>query len=83
VSEDEIRRFGDIVILKRLSLLLADSKYVSDAVVLAMDGVVGSNGELDLQETEIYIPGDFIADNAGRFGNIKYGASINPYRKAS
>lgn len=83
VSEDELRRYGDIVILKRLSLLLADSKYVSDAVVLAMDGVVGSNGELDPQETEVYIPNEFIAGNAGRFGNIKYGASINPYRNDS
>lgn len=83
VSEDELRRFGDIVILKRLSLLLADSKYVSDAVVLAMDGVVGSNGELDPQQTEIYIPNEFIAENVGRFGNIKFGASINPYRKDS
>jgi hypothetical protein len=83
VSEYELRTFGDIVILKRLSLLLADSKYVTEAVVLALDGVVGSNGELDPQETEVYIPNEFIAGNAGRFGNIKYGASINPYRKDS
>jgi hypothetical protein len=83
VSEDELRRFGDIVILKRLSLLLANSRCVSEAVVLAMDGVVGKDGELDAQATEIYIPNEFIAGNVGRFGNIIYGASINPYRRDS
>jgi predicted TIM-barrel fold metal-dependent hydrolase len=49
-------------------------------VVLAMDGVIDSNGELATGETELYIPNAFVARECGRYPNLLFGASINPLR---
>ncbi len=80
VTEKDLLREGDGLILKRLSESLSQSRSVSSAVVLAMDGVVGEDGELDLQNTELYIPNDFVATEVQKYPNLLFGASINPYR---
>lgn len=80
VTEKELEREGDGLILKKLSQSLVESRTVSAAVVLAMDGVIGEDGELDLKRTEIYIPNDFLAKEIQQYPNLLYGASINPYR---
>jgi predicted TIM-barrel fold metal-dependent hydrolase len=46
-----------------------------------MDGVVTEDGELDHSRTEAYIPNDFLAREVKRFPNLRFGASINPYRR--
>lgn len=81
VTERELEREGDSLILQRLSRTLADSHSVKAAVVLAMDGVIDENGELDRSRTEVYIPNDFLARETKRYPNLLFGASINPYRK--
>lgn len=81
VTEQELEREGDALILQRLSRTLTESHHVKTAVVLAMDGVVDENGELDRSRTEVYIPNDFLAREAKRYPNLLFGASINPYRK--
>jgi uncharacterized protein len=81
VTEKELRKEGDGLILRRLSEELARSRRVAAAVVLAMDGVVDENGELDRAKTEIYIPNDFVAAETRRYPNLLFGASINPYRR--
>lgn len=81
VSERELRKEGDPLVTKRLSEALAGSRRVSRAVLLAMDGVVSGNGELDAGRTEIYIPNAFAADQVRRFPNLLFGASINPNRR--
>lgn len=83
VTEGELKECGDFIILKHLSQLLEESEQVSKAVILAMDGVIGIDGEIDISRTEIYIPNEFIANNVNKFDNLLYGASINPYRKDS
>jgi uncharacterized protein len=80
INQAELMREGDDLVLRSLSLLLAGSRRVTAAVVLAMDGVVGDRGELDRYQTEIYIPNDFIAAEVRRYPNLLFGASINPYR---
>ena len=80
VTEKELLQDGDALIMKRLSESVAQSRTVSAAVVLAMDGVVGDNGELDQAKTEIYIPNEFVAKEISRYPNLLVGASINPYR---
>ena len=80
VTEQELQREGDGLILRRLSEGLARSRDVAAAVVLAMDGVVGGDGELDRAKTEIYIPNEFVARETSRYPNLLFGASINPYR---
>jgi hypothetical protein len=81
VTDQEVEQEGDILILQRLSASLAASRRVTEAVVLAMDGVVGEDGELDTANTEIYIPNEFLAAATRRYSNLLFGASINPYRR--
>jgi hypothetical protein len=81
VTESELARQGDILVLRRLSASLHQSRRVASAVILAMDGVVGANGELDRALTEIYIPNDFVCAAIKEFPNLLLGASINPYRR--
>ncbi len=81
VTEDELLREGDGLILTRLSETLSESHSVSAAVVLALDGVVDADGNLDLRKTEAYIPNEFIAEETAKYPNLLFGASINPYRR--
>jgi hypothetical protein len=80
VTEDEILREGDGLVLTRLSERLAASHHVNRAVILALDGVVDANGELDRAQTEIYVPNEFLAAEVAKHPNLSWGASINPYR---
>jgi hypothetical protein len=81
VTERELLQEGDGLILQRISETLAGSRRVSAAVILAMDGVAGSDGELDEDGTEIYIPNEFVAAEVRRHSNLRFGVSINPYRR--
>ena len=81
VTEQELRREGDALVLRRLSENLAKSQRVAAAVVLAMDGVVGEDGALDRSRTEIFIPNEFIAAQTRLYPNLILGASINPQRR--
>lgn len=80
VSRKEIEQQGDGVVADRISQSLAQSKYVSKAVLLALDGVVGADGQLDTNRTEVYVPNEFVAEMAARHTNLLFGASVNPYR---
>jgi hypothetical protein len=80
VSEAELVQHGDGLVLERLSQGLEQSRQVSAAVILAMDGVVDGRGNLDRERTEIYIPNDFLARECRSYPNLLFGASINPYR---
>jgi hypothetical protein len=80
VTEKEILREGDSLVLTRLSERLAGSRHVGRAVVLALDGVIDAHGELDLAHTEVYVPNEFLAAEVPKHPNLLWGASINPYR---
>ncbi len=83
VTETEMIEKGDAIIIERLSRELAESSYVGSAVVLAMDGAIGDDGELDTDRTELYIPNEYVANEVRKYDNLHFGASINPYRKDS
>jgi predicted TIM-barrel fold metal-dependent hydrolase len=80
VSEKEVKEKGDSIIIKRFSEELSQSEYVKAAVVLAMDGVIGESGGLDIERTEVYIPNDYVLRQTRKYDNLLFGASINPYR---
>jgi predicted TIM-barrel fold metal-dependent hydrolase len=80
VSQKEILAQGDGLVGDRISQSLAQSKYVSKAVLLALDGVVGADGKLDTNRTEVYVPNEFVAEMAAQHTNLLFGASVNPYR---
>jgi len=81
VIQKDLEKNGDSYVFKLLSKKIRSSKYVNSAVVLALDGVVGNDGALDYQKTEVYIPNSFVASETAKFNNLYYGASINPDRK--
>ncbi|MFH1029387.1 MAG: amidohydrolase family protein [Pseudomonadota bacterium] len=80
VSESELLLHGDGLVLERLSKRLGESRQVSAAVVLAMDGVVDAQGQLDEAATEIHIPNEFLGRECHKYPNLLFGASINPGR---
>jgi predicted TIM-barrel fold metal-dependent hydrolase len=81
VSQKEIMKSGDGLVGDRISASLARSKCVSRAVLLALDGVVDADGNLDTNRTEVYVPNEFVAETAARHTNLLFGASVNPYRR--
>jgi predicted TIM-barrel fold metal-dependent hydrolase len=81
VSQKQILKQGDGLIGDRISESLAQSRYVSRAVLLALDGVVDADGNLDTNRTEVFVPNEFVAEMAGRHTNLLFGASVNPYRR--
>jgi predicted TIM-barrel fold metal-dependent hydrolase len=81
LSQSELEKEGDNLLADRVAQLLARSRFVKKAVVLALDGVVGKDGMLDRNRTEIYVPNEFVANAVARHGNLLFGASVNPYRK--
>ena len=50
-------------------------------VLLAMDSIYDSSGQLDLGETLFLIPNDYILSVASETEKLVPGASVNPYRK--
>ncbi|MDH3997460.1 MAG: amidohydrolase family protein [Desulfuromonadales bacterium] len=80
LTEREMKLHGDRLVFQRLSEMLDQSRGVKAAVVLALDGVIDEAGELDLTQTETYVPNDFVASGITRYPNLLYGASVNPYR---
>ncbi|MDH3347676.1 MAG: amidohydrolase family protein [Desulfobulbaceae bacterium] len=80
VTRDELMERGDSLLIERLSANLAQSRYVDAAVALALDGVVGEDGNLDYSKTEVYIPNSYVQSEVARHDNLYFGASINPYR---
>lgn len=81
ITEKDLEREGDAIVVKRISKMAAASRLVEKAVILAMDGVIDEKGNLDMKKTEIYIPNAYVAEQARRYPNLLFGASINPYRK--
>lgn len=81
VSQNELEQKGDRYVVAHLSKQLANSKRVAKAVVLAIDGRVTRDGELDRMQTEFYVANEFVAAETAKYENLLFGASINPYRK--
>ncbi len=81
VSEDELISEGDQLLFKKLSKRIAQSKVVKQSVILALDGFVGVDGQLDRQQTQLYVPNEYVAQQTALYDNLLFGASINPNRK--
>jgi len=81
VTRAELDAKGDAVILDRISERLAQSHHVGQAVILALDGAVDDQGELDRARTEVYVPNEYLATEVAKRPNLLFGASVNPYRR--
>ncbi len=69
---------------KYINDLLAElrgSRYVARAVLLAMDGVYGQNGNADLTNTDFLVSNDYVLQVTKSFPNdFLAGVSVNPMR---
>ena len=80
-SKEDIKNRNDAAIFSKAHMLVKDSRYISRAIVLAMDGIYDSQGELDKARTQVYFPNEYIAQQVKQYENLLFGASINPNRK--
>lgn len=80
-TRTELEAKGDSLLVDQIAANLSANTRISKAVVLAMDGAVNDQGELDTERTEIYVPNEFIARETARHTNLLFGASINPLRQ--
>ncbi len=81
VTRERLEKEGDGLPIRLISEHIATARQVDGAVILALDGVVDETGELDLGQTEVYIPNEFVAAETARYDNLYFGASVNPHRK--
>ena len=80
VSLEEIETHGDALLIARISEHIERSERIDKAVVLAMDGVVGANGRIDREATQIFVPNELVARETAKYDNLLFAASVNPYR---
>jgi hypothetical protein len=80
VKREELEKYGDALVVERLSEKLSASSRVNRAVILAIDGAINSKGELDHELTEVYVPNKYVAAQARAYPNLLFGASVNPAR---
>jgi hypothetical protein len=81
VTVAELEREGDQLVLCRLAGKLAASRSVDQAVILALDSVVDSSGRPQPEESELIIPNAFVVAGCRAHPNLRFGASVNPYRR--
>ncbi len=81
VTEAELEEHGDRLVIQRISERVAASQHVDQVVVLALDGVMNEQGELDRDRTEFHVPNEFVAREVAKHTNLLWGASVNPLRR--
>lgn len=84
VSEKELEENGDQILIKKLNDKITQSKYIDQAIVLAMDGVINEKTKtLDKKLTQVYVSNEYVASQTAKYPNLLFGASINPNREDS
>lgn len=83
LTKEDVENKRDEVVFETAHRIVSESKYVSHAVILALDGVYTDQGELDLERTQVYVPDAFIHRQVSKYDNLWYGPSINPMRKTA
>jgi len=79
-----LEKHGDQIVVQRLNKQLEQSKYIDQAVILALDGVIDKKtNKLDQEQTQFYVDNEFVANESSKYPKILFGASINPEREDS
>jgi uncharacterized protein len=81
VTEKDLETHGDQIVVKRLNEQIEQSKYIDQAIILALDGVIDKETkQLDKANTQFYVDNEFVAQEAAKYPKLLFGASINPSR---
>jgi uncharacterized protein len=84
VTEAELETHGDQIVVERLNEKIEESRYIDQAIILALDGVIDKKTkQLDKQATQFYVDNEFVARESAKYPNLLFGASINPARADS
>ena len=84
VTEADLETYGDQIVVERLNKRIEDSKYIDQAIIFALDGVIDTETkQLDKEATQFYVDNDFVARESAKYPKLLFGASINPSRPDS
>ena len=84
VTEAELAEHGDQIVVKRLNEKIEQSRYIDQAIILALDGVIDEKTkQLDKERTQFHVSNDFVAREVAKYPKLLFGASINPTRHNS
>ena len=84
VTEKELEQNGDQILIKKINDKIAQSKYIDQAIVLALDGVIDEKTKaLDRNKTQVYVSNEYVAGQTAKYPHLLFGASINPNRENS
>lgn len=84
VTEKELEQHGDQIVVARLNEKIEESRYIDQAIILALDGVIDEETrQLDKVATQFYVDNEFVANEVAKYPKLLFGASINPGRDNS
>ncbi len=84
VTEQELQQHGDQIVVKKLNDKIEASRYIDQAIILALDGVIDPDTkQLDKNKTQFYVDNQFVAEQTARYPKLFFGASVNPERENS
>ena len=84
VTEKELVQHGDQIVVQRLNENIEQSKYLDQAIILALDGVIDKETrQLDKANTQFYVSNEFVESEVAKYPKLLFGASINPSRENS
>lgn len=79
-SEPLLNEHGDLYIMREIDRAIGESAHVNKAVILAMDAPYDSEGNLDEQAIEVWVPNRFVGEQVKAFPGLLFGASVHPLR---
>ncbi|MEM1156984.1 MAG: amidohydrolase family protein [Verrucomicrobiota bacterium] len=80
-DETTLNKCGDTLLVDIIARSLHESKYVKDAVILALDAPYTEEGELDRTAGEVCVPNRLVATAVKPYPKLHFGASVHPNRK--
>lgn len=82
VTEEELEQYGDQIVVERLNNKIEQSRYIDQAIILSLDGVIDKETkQLDKENTQFFVDNDFVATQVAKYPKLLFGASINPTRE--
>lgn len=79
-SEKVLQEQGDRQVVEAIVKRIRESRYVKDAVILAMDAPYDADGTVNPQAGELYVPNRFVGETVKEFPELHFGASVHPSR---
>jgi hypothetical protein len=79
-DEKTLETYGDGAVLDVIARRIRESKYVKDAVILAMDSPFDEDGDMELEAGEVYVPNRFVGEAVKSYPELHFGASVHPAR---